>query len=320
MPGLQILSVGLLAAVVATVIIWLMLHSGKTGPVDVPNERSLHSEPIPRSGGLGILAGMLVSWLGGLPPWPWLLALLTLGLVSFLDDRLSLAPAVRLVVQLLAAAAVVLMTYWPTAILFAVLAVLAIVWMTNLYNFMDGANGLAGGMAMFGFSAYAVMAFVAGDSGLAVWAAGVAGAAAGFLFFNFDPAKVFMGDVGSVPLGFLAAAMGLEGIHRELWPLWFPVLVFSPFIADATVTLFKRALRREKVWRAHREHYYQRLVRSGWSHRSLALHAYGLMLATGACACMLVFLPATIQWMVVVAWIAGFAVGMIRIDRCLRQE
>jgi UDP-N-acetylmuramyl pentapeptide phosphotransferase/UDP-N-acetylglucosamine-1-phosphate transferase len=90
-----------------------------------------------------------------------------------------------------------------------VLSVLSIVWMTNLFNFMDGANGLAGGMAVFGFAAYALVASLAGQYDLAIWSACIAAAAVGFLVFNFDPARIFMGDVGSVPLGFLAAVLGL---------------------------------------------------------------------------------------------------------------
>jgi UDP-N-acetylmuramyl pentapeptide phosphotransferase/UDP-N-acetylglucosamine-1-phosphate transferase len=99
------------------------------------------------------------------------------------------------------------------------------------------------------------------------------------LLFNFDPARVFLGDAGSIPLGFLAGALGLWGWQTAAWPLWFPLLVFSPFIVDATVTLLRRALRGKKVWQAHHDHAYQRLVRSGWSHRRLAWAAYLLMAA-----------------------------------------
>ena len=115
----------------------------------------------------------------------------------------------------------------------AVLA-LATMWVTNLYNFMDGSDGLAGGMALFGFGAYALSAWLAGDAVFVVVAASIAAASAAFLVFNFPPAKVFMGDAGSIPLGFLAAALGILGWRAGHWPLWFPVLVFSPFIIDAS--------------------------------------------------------------------------------------
>ena len=93
-----------------------------------------------------------------------------------------------------------------------------------------------------------------------------------------------MGDAGSIPLGFLAGAIGLLGWQRGLWPLWFPVLVFSCFVLDATVTLLKRLLRGERVWEAHREHYYQRLIQMGWSHQKTALVEYAIMLASGGVA------------------------------------
>jgi hypothetical protein len=96
-----------------------------------------------------------------------------------------------------------------------------------------------------------------------------------FLLLNFSPARVFMGDAGSVPLGFLAGGIGIAGWRTVSWPAWFPLLVFSPFVVDASVTLARRMfMRRERFWHPHREHYYQRLVRMGWSHRRLALTEY----------------------------------------------
>ncbi len=154
-------------------------------------------------------------------------------------------------------------------------------WMTNLYNFMDGANGLAGGMTVIGFSALAAAA----DNPLLACAA--AGAGLGFLFFNFDPARVFLGDSGSIPLGFLAGALCFAGVVSGQWPLWFPLLVFAPFVIDATATLLKRMMRREKIWAAHRQHYYQRLIRMGWSHRRLATAEYLLMAVCGGWALLL---------------------------------
>jgi UDP-GlcNAc:undecaprenyl-phosphate GlcNAc-1-phosphate transferase len=101
---------------------------------------------------------------------------------------------------------------------------------------------------------------------------------------NFPPARVFMGDTGSIPLGFLAGALGGYGWAAGAWPAWFPVLVFSPFVVDATVTLLRRLARRERVWIAHRTHYYQRLVLCGWSPRRLAWSAYALMAVAAAAA------------------------------------
>ena len=147
------------------------------------------------------------------------------------------------------------------------LLALAVAWITNLYNFMDGSDGLAGGMSVAGFGAYSIAAWLAGDAATGALCAAISGASVAFLLHNFYPARIFMGDVGSIPLGFLAAALGIVGWRNDAWPLWFPLLVFGPFIGDATVTFFKRVARRERVWRAHREHYYQRMVRMGFGHR-----------------------------------------------------
>jgi UDP-N-acetylmuramyl pentapeptide phosphotransferase/UDP-N-acetylglucosamine-1-phosphate transferase len=157
-------------------------------------------------------------------------------------------------------------------------AVFATAWMINLYNFMDGMDGLAGGMAVIGFGSYGIAALAGGDFSFAAINLSVATAALGFLVFNFPPARVFMGDAGAIPLGGLAAIFNITGFQRGDWPWWFGIMVFSPFIVDASLTLCKRLLRGEKVWQAHREHYYQRLVQSGWGHRKTTLAEYTLML------------------------------------------
>lgn len=257
----------------------LLLRSGGGRlAIDQPNERSLHARPIPRIGGLGILVGAVPAWwLSGVGTALWLPALL-LGSLSFLDDRAGLPIAARFGAHAVAALTLLVLAFPSMSWVVVSVAVLALMWFTNLYNFMDGSDGLAGGMAVAGFCAYAVAAWQSGDAGLAIAAAGTAAAALGFLVFNFHPARVFMGDSGSIPLGFLAGAMGLVGWRDGLWPLWFPVLAFAPFVADASVTLARRVLRGERFWQAHRTHYYQRLVQLGWGHRRTALAAYALML------------------------------------------
>jgi UDP-N-acetylmuramyl pentapeptide phosphotransferase/UDP-N-acetylglucosamine-1-phosphate transferase len=165
-----------------------------------------------------------------------------------------------------------------------VLIIAGIAWMTNLYNFMDGSDGLAGGMALIGFGAYAAASWLAGQVALAAVSLALSAAATGFLLHNVHPARLFLGDVGSIPLGFFAGALGIVGWRNDVWPLWFPVLVFGPFIADATVTLLKRLIRGERVWQAHREHYYQRMVLMGLGHRGTAHALYGLMMACAAAA------------------------------------
>jgi UDP-N-acetylmuramyl pentapeptide phosphotransferase/UDP-N-acetylglucosamine-1-phosphate transferase len=192
--------------------------------------------------------------------------------------------------------------------------------MGNLYYFMDGSDGLAGGMAVFGFGAFAWAAAMGGEAGLAVLCAGVAAAAAGFLCFNFHPARIFMGDVGSVPLGFLAGALGVAGWRAGAWPLWFPLLVFAPFILDATATLLRRALRGEKVWQAHRTHYYQRMVQMGLGHRGTALRAYGLMAGCGAAAVVALTAGFSLQCIIITMCITVHFFVAYRIDRAWRRH
>jgi UDP-N-acetylmuramyl pentapeptide phosphotransferase/UDP-N-acetylglucosamine-1-phosphate transferase len=151
-------------------------------------------------------------------------------------------------------------------------------------------------MTLFGFAAYALGAWLAGDGIFAALAGAVAAAAAVFLAFNFPPARVFLGDAGSIPLGFLAAALGLLGWREGYWPVWFPVLVFAPFVLDASATLARRVLRGERFWEAHKIHYYQRLVRLGWGHRNTAIAEYGLMAASGGVALWSLGQPAALQW------------------------
>jgi UDP-N-acetylmuramyl pentapeptide phosphotransferase/UDP-N-acetylglucosamine-1-phosphate transferase len=275
----------LLSALV-TLVLTSVLMTGKTGAVvrDMPNERSLHSTPVPRVGGIALMAGALSGWALLMPFLAWWIALPAVGLfaLSLLDDLRSLSAGTRLIGHFLAA--LIAVTGAGVALLWFIPVLLFIVWMTNLYNFMDGSDGLAGGMALFGFGGYGAGAWLAGDAMFALLNLAVASAALGFLFFNFHPARVFMGDAGSIPLGFLAAVFGVSGWQAGCWPFWFPLLVFSPFVTDATVTLFKRAWRGEELSRAHRSHYYQRLVRMGWGHRNTALAEYALMLLAGVSA------------------------------------
>jgi UDP-N-acetylmuramyl pentapeptide phosphotransferase/UDP-N-acetylglucosamine-1-phosphate transferase len=165
-----------------------------------------------------------------------------------------------------------------------VVLMLAVAWITNLYNFMDGSDGLAGGMAAIGFAAYGMAAWWGGEAALAALCVAISSAAVAFLLHNHHPARIFLGDVGSIPLGFLAAGLGIVGWRNDQWPLWFPVLVFGPFIGDATITLVRRLLRRERVWQAHRDHYYQRMVRMGLGHRGTAWTAYAVMVICAAAA------------------------------------
>lgn len=283
----------LFAALVSGAVIGLLLRSSLARRLLAPvNDRSLHQCPTPRVGGLGVMAGALPVLAIQHDGATRALALLAvaLALVSLRDDWRPLPAGVRLAAHFLAATAWVLPVAghsslagaWPGVD--ALAWVVAIAWMTNLYNFMDGADGLAGGMAVIGFGCLGWAAVDAGAAALAASCLALSAASAAFLLFNFPPARVFLGDAGSIPLGFLAGGLGLLGALSDAWPLWFPLLVFSPFIVDASLTLIVRALRGEPLAQAHRSHHYQRLVLAGWSHRRLALFAWALMLAAAGSA------------------------------------
>lgn len=300
-----------LAAAVTVVLLLLLLRQADDLPVDRPNERSLHQRPTPRIGGLALFPGVVMASIvagGGNPDTFVLLGLATLlFLVSIADDRSSLPAGFRFAVHFLAAGA---FAVWVLGISpLALVGAVAVTWMTNLFNFMDGANGLAGGMAAIGFG---MLGLASGEPVLAV---AVVGAALGFLLFNFDPARVFMGDAGSIPLGFLAGGLGLLGVAAGRWPVWFPVLVFGPFVIDTSVTLLRRMLRGERFWTAHRQHYYQRLVRLGWSHRRLALAEYVLMGGSGLTALWLLGAEPPTQLAGLAVCLSLYALLMWQIDR-----
>lgn len=269
--------------------------------MDHPNERSLHATATPRIGGLGIMSGVLAAavWLADAALLPVVLAAFALAAMSLLDDLRGLPVRVRFLAHFVAAAGCLIALGLGGWALLA--GTLAVVWMTNLYNFMDGSDGLAGGMAAIGFGALALAAWLGGAPGLAAFCAAIAAAALAFLRFNFPPARLFMGDAGSIPLGFMAATLGILGAQQGVWPGLFPLLVFSPFVVDASVTLARRALRGEKVWQAHRSHYYQRVVLLGATHRQLALAAYALMLSMAALAFALRSFPQHAAWVLILS-------------------
>ena len=278
--------------------------------LDQPNHRSLHTHVTPRTGGLAIMSGIVSAAIAGELPLLWLLPLVLLLAFSLVDDIRGLPVPWRLTAQLLGSAVFVVSALPQGPWWLLGLMVLTITWMINLYNFMDGADGLAGGMAVAGFTSYAIAAWLASNPQFATMNASIATASLAFLLFNFHPARIFLGDAGSVPLGFLAGAFGLYGWQQGLWPAWFPLLVFSPFIVDASVTLLKRLLRGEKVWQAHRTHYYQRLIQLGWGHRKTALAEYVLMLGVGSAAIFLLNQSLVVVIAVLIAWAVVYALLM----------
>lgn len=303
--------------------------------LDHPNERSLHNRPTPRSGGVAmvlavVIGGVVLPLLTGAGMSRELLWLgsgvMAVAGVSYLDDRRHIPVVYRLMAHVIAGGLLVAgglvvealqlpgISYPAPVWGAGFMTVLFVVWMINLYNFMDGMDGFAGGMALFGFGAFAAMGWMAGHAAFAAVSLVIAAAAAGFLVFNFPPARIFMGDTGSSTLGFLAAAMALWGVKADIFPFWAAILIFSPFIVDATVTLLRRLLRREKIWQAHKTHFYQRLVQAGWGHRKTVLWEYVLMVACAGSAIWAVRQTETVQWWIIGFWTVVYAllIAMVR--------
>jgi UDP-N-acetylmuramyl pentapeptide phosphotransferase/UDP-N-acetylglucosamine-1-phosphate transferase len=289
--------------------------------VDTPNERSMHGSPVPRTGGVAVLAALAIACALAVTAfslhtaWVWLgVAILLIAGISFLDDRGEVRAAYRLAAHLLAALLVFAggvawsrvevpgLAWENPHVLSWVLTLAYLVWMVNLYNFMDGMDGFAAGMALFGFGALALLGWKAGDFGFALANAVLVSAAGGFLLGNFPPARIFLGDMGSASLGLLAGVLSLVGSERGVFPLWVAWLAFSPFIVDATWTLLRRLSRGERVWEAHRSHHYQRLVLAGWSHRKTVLLSYVLMAACAATAVAAPDMSVRDQWLLIAAW------------------
>lgn len=305
---------------------WLLKGAMAGAVLDHPNQRSLHACPLPRTGGLAMMVGVLTGWVAAQLSWGWAVmpVLIFLLAVSFWDDVRGLSVIWRFLAHFLAAWMLVALYVLPgLGFVGTAIAVLAMVWMANLYNFMDGSDGLAGGMALFGFGFYGLAAWLQGDMTFAGMCWSVAASSLAFLFFNFHPARIFMGDAGSIPLGFLAGAVGLLGWRVGYWPLWFPAIVFSPFIMDASVTLAKRLLRGEKIWQAHREHYYQHLVLMGWGHRRTALVEYALMALAGGSATWAIGWDGRTQLVFGIGWGGAYLLAMWLVDAkwaCVQRQ
>jgi UDP-N-acetylmuramyl pentapeptide phosphotransferase/UDP-N-acetylglucosamine-1-phosphate transferase len=320
------LLMGAAFAVSALTVLLLMRYASRLGLQDHPNDRSLHRRVTPRGGGLGIVIatyviGAAIVWNHGSDGivFPIAAAGLAVAAVSLWDDVVSLPVSLRMLVQVFAVVGLVhaglllpatllpgVTQDWPGWVV-GLATTAYLVWMVNLYNFMDGMDGFAGGMTLFGFGGMAWLGLSASDLLFAGLCGTIAMAAIAFLLFNFPPARIFMGDVGASFLGLLAGALGLWGVQRGLFPFWVSVLLFSPFFTDATFTLLRRMSRGERVWRAHRTHLYQRMVQSGWGHRKTVLVEYALMTATTLTAVHLAGASVARQQMAVLLWALIYA-------------
>jgi Fuc2NAc and GlcNAc transferase len=301
--------------------------------VDLPNDRSSHTVPKHRGGGLAIggvaFIGIAVAAGAGWIPLNVAVALIGGGLlvggVGWLEDLRGVSVEIRVAVHFFGATLAVIWLGGFPAVTFAevsihlghagsLLAIVGLVWLVNLYNFMDGIDGLAAGEAVSTGIAGGALLLVAGEAGLAAVAFLIAGASGGFLVWNWSPAKLFMGDVGSGLLGFLLGVLALASERAGAVPLVLWILLIAVFVFDATVTLVRRVLRREPWYAAHRTHAYQRAVQAGWSHGQVAsiVLVLNMMLAAMAAVSLRqpLWLPATLTISV-----GGLAVIYLSVER-----
>jgi UDP-N-acetylmuramyl pentapeptide phosphotransferase/UDP-N-acetylglucosamine-1-phosphate transferase len=256
--------------------------------LDHPNERSSHAMPTPRGGGIAVVAVLIPSWIllhrfdaggGGMSLWLAIAGIVALATLSWLDDLYSLSAGLRIVCHGLVVA-VVLASLPPGDLVFQgllppladhVAAGILWLWFINLLNFMEGIDGISGVEAISIGLGLALLAAVSGDLALRAdtpFALALAGTALGFLVWNWHPARLFLGDVGSVPLGF---ALGWLLLHAAVAGYWAAALILPLYyLADATITIGRRALRGARIWQAHREHFYQRAVAQGRDHAAVA--------------------------------------------------
>jgi Fuc2NAc and GlcNAc transferase len=307
-------------------------YAQRKGMLDAPGHRRSHSMPTPRGGGIGIVAGVLVSMPAALllmapSPGAGVVAALTVGVVAiaaigWLDDHGSLPIRPRLFIQLGATLLFCVAVASQTASLWWALPLLvAGVWCINLHNFMDGIDGIAALQAVFFGMASSLVADAAGATGISIAACALGAAAVGFWWFNRSPARIFMGDVGSATLGFIVFAL-----TAMLWAwrsdlLWPELILSSAFVIDATLTLLVRMLRGARWYTPHREHLYQWLVRRGQTHTRVAsgYQVWNVFVCVPGAWIALRY-PAAAPICLGVVYLLGAAVWRIGKRSCLRRR
>ncbi len=282
MGTLEPVIVVIATALAAFALTWVILKALRRRRIlDHPNERSSHQNPTPRGGGIAIVAvvlaaAALIALLAKPAPaglWPVLAGAGLLAGISWLDDLKGMSALPRLAAQI--AAVALGLAFVPAENLVfqdllpelpdRLLAGLVWIWFINLFNFMDGIDGIAGvEAACIGAGLFVVLQGLGSHAELGLIALATAGAALGFLWWNWQPARIFLGDVGSVPLGYLLGWLLLSAAAGGAWA---PALILPLYyLADASLTLARRLLRGERIWAAHRQHAYQRAVQAGMSH------------------------------------------------------
>jgi Fuc2NAc and GlcNAc transferase len=282
LPVIALLSYGLTAL--------LRIYALKRSIIDIPNARSSHTIPTPRGGGVAIVVAFILALLllgvFGMESWPVLVAYLGAGtliaIVGFMDDHGHIAARWRLLGHF---AAAVWALFWLGGLapltMFgysfdlgwfgAVAAAFYLVWMLNLYNFMDGIDGLASFEAICACLGVCLIYWLTGHDQLIYAPLLLAMAVAGFLFWNFPPAKIFMGDAGSGFLGIILGCLSVQAAWAGSELLFAWLILLGVFVVDATFTLIRRLVRGDKVYEAHRSHGYQFASRLHGKHKPVTL-------------------------------------------------
>ncbi|MDP6398415.1 MAG: glycosyltransferase family 4 protein [Arenicellales bacterium] len=307
--------------VIAYTLLYLLLKfDSRLLAYDRPTERGLHDRVVPRGGGVIIIvatglcsAGLSLAGIDDGLDWPIVLALSGIAVMGFADDHFGLSIRLRLLAGFALAGVVGIATVggeqwvlfgasYPWQPEFVILpVVLGLVWLMNLFNFMDGADGVAGVQALIGTAVLAVWFALSNYPSLALMNLGVAGACLGFLVFNWAPARVFLGDVGSLTLGAWFGCMLLIGTSRAGIPLEAFFILLGIFWFDATYTLIRRLLSGAPITEAHREHLYQRLILANWSHQKVALSTAVLALVMAVLASAVTRTPENGLWFFLLA-------------------
>ena len=279
------------------------------GAVDHPSDRRIHQEPTPRLGGLAMLAGFLVPVLYYLPADQAARALVTgavlIACLGAVDDIWGLTPAVKLIGQAACAAIPVSAGLTIDHVTLPFLGVgdlgpaqypLTILWfvaLVNMINFTDGMDGLAAGISGIGATTFAILAASLGRADPAIMAAALAGACAAFLIFNFHPARVFMGDSGSMLLGFVLAGVAISGVMKTTAAVAVvaPLVILAIPILDTSFVILKRLRHGLPVYSADRSHFHHRFFTIGWGQRKTVLALYAWCVLMGAVAVALRFVP-----------------------------
>jgi Fuc2NAc and GlcNAc transferase len=269
---------------------WVRRYAVRRALLDLPNARSLHERPVPRGGGLAVavvtLGGIVLAALAGWVSPRTAVALVggggTVALIGWIDDRRGLAPATKAAGQVCAALWALAwlgglpQLRWGENVLYlgpfgTAVATVGIVWGTNFYNFMDGIDGLAAGEAVTVSVGAILLLRGTGLAELVLVGALIGGSSAGFLLWNWPPARIFLGDVGSAFLGFVFAVLAVISENSGGPPVAVWLLLLGVFFVDATLTVARRIASGEPWHRAHRSHAYQRAVGAGFSHRTVTL-------------------------------------------------